>query len=231
MAVTRIKGVWGNANSLSNPPVAIDPGILQMDGAISIGQIPIPLNDAILLASATLTDNNSGQANAPDISINVGAGATGNIVFACSEYIKQVTAFLSTTSNPPLNNSGVYADDSGDTPIAKGIKIVSFELCYSVQGGPMTSLNFRADITNHSSQAAVIANANTNLYPNTAQVAGALASTAGATTCRNLIIPIATPVFDVVDATNVYAKLTAVNPGGCTFRLYAAMMNVAFNYL
>jgi len=201
---------------------------LLMDGAITIGQLPLPLNNAVALVNATLTDNNAGQANAPDISINVAAGQTAVIPLYCSEYLKEVNSFLSTTSVPAINADGTLADNSGDTPVAKGTKITSFEFAYSVQGGALTSLNFRADLVTYKN---AVANANTVLIANAATAAGNLAVTASATTCRVLTVPVIAPVFDSIDNTYVYLKISPVTPGGVTFRLYSVMMNITFNYL
>ena len=201
-----------------------------MDGAITIGQLPIPLNNALALSNAAITDNNAGQANAPDISINVAAGQTAVIPIVVSEYLKQVNAFLNTTTSVPLiGNDGKLADGSGDSPIAKGTKVLQFEFCYSVQGGPLTSLAFRADLVTYSNQAGAIANTNTPLIANTLMAAGFLANTANATTCRNALFTVANPSFDINDASTLYCKISPVTPGGCTFRLYAFMINVAFN--
>lgn len=201
---------------------------LLMDGAITIGQLPVPIANSLALVNAAITDNNAGQANAPDFSINVAAAQTAVIPFCCSEYIKQINSFLSTSSVPPINSDGFLADGSGDSPITKGTKITSFEISYSVQGGPLTSLNFRADLVTFKN---ITANANTVLIANAALAAGNLANTANATTCRVVTIPVAVPIFDIVDNTNLYVKISPVTPGGCTFRFYNLVMNFTFNYL
>lgn len=224
MPVTRFQGQH-TINASGQTVIALDSPVL-MDGAISIGQLPIPLGNAIALVNATLTDNNAGQGNAPDISINVAAGQTAVIPICISEYIKQVNGFLTTTSVPPINADGFLADGSGDSPITKGTKITSFELAYTVQAGPLTSLNFRADLVTFKNG---VANANTVLIANAAQAAPNLANTTNATTPRVITIPVTTPVFDIVDNTYVYIKISPVTPGGCTFRLYSVMMNHTFN--
>lgn len=201
---------------------------LLMDGAITIGQLPLTLNNAGPLVNAVLTDNNAGQANAPDISINVAASLTAVIPLSCSEYIKQINSFLSTTSVPSILNDGTLADGSGDSPVLKGTKVTGFEISYSVQTAALTSLNFRADLVTFKNG---VANANTVLYANTEQGAANRAVTASATTCRVVTIPVTTPVFDVVDNTLVYVKISPVTPATSTFRLYSVMMNFTFNYL
>lgn len=225
MSVTRFQGQH-TINALGQNVIATDSPLL-MDGAITIGQIPIAI-DAILLTNATITDNNAGQANAPDISINVAAAQTAVIILCCDPYLKQINTFLTTTSVPSVANDGTLADGSGDAPIAKGTKVTGFELAYTVQAGPLTSLNFRADLVTYKNG---VANANTVLIANAAQAAGNLANTANATTPRVITIPVTTPVFDIVDNTYTYVKISPVTPGGCTFRLYSVMMNVTFNYL
>jgi hypothetical protein len=229
MAITRFKGLWGNANALNNPPVAIDPGVLQMDGAISIYQLPIPLADAGPLVNAALTDNNAGQANAPDISINVGAGVTGGIILCVSEYLKEVASFLSSSSVPPVNNSGFLADDSGDTWPSKGTKVTSIELAYQVITNPLTSLNVRADVIQFKATGGV----NTALFANTNQVNSlAVTGAAGVGNAMTVItIPMTTQQFDILDNTQMYIKIAPVVPGGGAFRLYSVVLNITGNYL
>lgn len=199
---------------------------LLMDNSITIGQIPMPLNNAILV-NATLTDNNSGQANNPDISINVAAGQTAVITFVCSEYLKQVNSFLNTsTSNPLVDNNGNLLVQ-GDAPKLKGIMVTGFELAFSIQAGPLTSQNFRADYANFKNNTA---NTFTNIFPNTEFGVAARANTAAANVPRVVNGVVASPAFDVTDNTVLYAKISPVTPGGCTYRLYSFMLNVAFNY-
>lgn len=225
-SITRFKGMSSPTGS-TLVGIAGD-GVLQMDSAITIGQLTIPLNNAALLTNATLTDNNAGINNNPDFSINVAAGQVALINVFASEYMKQITSFLSANSVPAVNNSGVYADGSGDTPPAKGTKITSFELAYSVVGGGgLTSMNFRADLVTFknataNSIASFVANGQNGLV---------LAVTANATTCNLVTIPVASPSFDAVDNTALYLKIALQTPGGCTFRLYNIAMNFTFNYL
>jgi len=226
MPVTRFAGA--HTINASGQNVIDQTSPLQMDGAITIGQLPIPLANALLLVNAVLTDNNAGQANAPDLSINVAASQTAVIPISCSEYIKQINSFLSTASVPPILNDGTLADNSGDAPLAKGTKITSLEISYSVQGGPLTSLNFRADINTYKNG---VANATVVAIANAALAAGNLANTTNATTCRVVTIPVTIPAFDNIDNTYFYIKISPVTPGGCTFRLYSVMMNFTFNYL
>ena len=226
MPVTRFQG--SHSINASGQTVIDQTSPILMDGAITIGQLPIPLLNGGPLVNATFTDNNAGQANAPDISINVAAGQTAVIPLCCAEYIKQVNSFLSTSSVPSILADGTLADGSGDTPLSKGTKITSFEIAYSVQGGPLTSLNFRADSVTFKNNTA---NATAVLYANTEQGAANRANTTNATTCRVLTIPVTSPVFDIADNTYVYVKISPVTPGGCTFRLYSVMMNFTFNYL
>jgi len=228
MPPTRFAGIK-TINASGVQVIAQDSPVL-MDGGISIGQLPIPLNNAIVLVNAAITDNNAGQANAPDISINVAAGQTAVIPIVVSEYLKQVNAFLSTLSVPAIGNDGKLADGSGDSPITKGTKVTGFEFCYSVQGGPLTSLAFRADLVTYSNQAGVIANTNTPIVANTLMANAFLANTANATTCRNAVFNVAAPTFDINDASTLYCKISPVTPGGCTFRLYAFMVNLTFNF-
>lgn len=197
-----------------------------MDGAITIGQFPIPLDHALNLVNAAITDNNAGQANAPDFSINVAAGQTAVIPMIASDYLKQVNSFLSTTSVPAILADGTLADNSGDTPVAKGIKPLAVEISYTVQGGPLTSINLRADLVTYKNG---VANANTALLANTELGAAARANTANATTCRVVTTPLTVQAFDNVDNTYLFIKISPVTPGGCTFRLYSVMLNVAFN--
>lgn len=226
MPVTRFQGQ--HTLNASGQTVIDRTSPLLMDGYITIGQLPIPLNNGIVLVNAALTDNNAGQANAPDISINVAASQTAVIPMCCSEYLKQVNSFLSTSSVPSIGNDGKLADNSGDSPLAKGTQINSFEIAYSVQSGPLTTINFRADAATFANG---VANANTVLYANTEQGAAARANTASATTCRVLTIPVTSPAFDITDNVYIYVKISPVTPGGCTFRLYSVMMNITFNYL
>jgi hypothetical protein len=192
-----------------------------MDGAITIGQLPIPVADQYILTNATITENAPG-----DISVNVAAAQNAVIGFAVSEYIKQINAFLSTVSVPPIGNDGKLADTSGDTPIAKGTKVTSLQLAYSVQGGPLTSFTARMDL-NTQSNAAV--NVISNVIP-VAQNGLILANTASATTCNITTIPVPTPIFDVAVSSSLFVRLNPVTPGGCTFRLYGVALNFAFNY-
>lgn len=222
--VTRFQGSH-TVNALGQNVVDLTSPVL-MDGAITIGQLPVPLGNALALVNATITDNNAGQANAPDISINVAAAQTAVIPMCCSEYIKQINSFLSTVSVPNINPDGTLADGSGDTPITKGTKITGFEISYTVQGGPLTSLNFRADLVTYKN---AVANANAVMIANAAQGAPNLANTANATTPRVVTINVPAPTFDIVDNTYVYIKISPVTPGGCTFRLYSVMMNLTFN--
>ena len=226
MSVTRFQG--NHTINASGQNVIDQTSPLQMDGAITIGQLPIPLANALMLVNAALADNNAGQANAPDISINVAASQTAVIPICCSEYIKQINSFLSTTSVPSILADGTLADGSGDSPLNKGTKITGFEIAYSVQGGPLTSLNFRADINTYKNNTT---NATAAMVANAALAAGNLANTTNATTCRVVTIPVTTPVFDYIDNTYAYIKISPVTPGGCTFRLYSVMMNFTFNYL
>lgn len=225
MPITRFQGQH-TINAAGATVIDLTSPVL-MDGAITIGQLPIPLADSLLLVNAALTDNNAGQANAPDISINVAAAQTAVIPISCSEYIKQINSFLSTVSVPPIGNDGKLADTSGDTPITKGTKITSFEIAYTVQGGPLTTINFRADLVTLVNG---VANANTALVANTELGAANRANTANATTSRVVTIPVTTPAFDVADNTQMYVKISPVTPGGCTFRLYSVVMNFTFNY-
>lgn len=217
--MTRFRGTYGINASGQN--VALAPDVVLMDGAITIGQLSVPLVDQYLLTNAAITENAAGG----DVSINVAAGQNAVIGLAASEYFKQVNSFLSTISVPAINNSGVLADDTGDSPVLKGSKITSFELAYSVQGGPLTSFNFRADLNTFKN---ATANAITNLVAN-GQNGLSLANTANATTCSVINIPVAAPAFDVVDNTQLYLRLNPVTPGGCTFRLYSVVMNITFN--
>lgn len=225
MPPTRFAGLK-TINASGQTVIATDSPVL-MDGAITIGQLPLPLNNAIALVNAALTDNNAGQANAPDISINVAAAQTAVIPMYCSEYVKQVNSFLSTSSVPAVANDGTLADGSGDSPVAKGTKLTAFEISYTVQGGPLTTINFRADLVTFKNG---VANANTALVANTELGAANRANTANATTCRVVTIPVTTPAFDITDNTYVYIKISPVTPGGCTFRLYSVMMNMTFNF-
>jgi hypothetical protein len=129
---------------------------------------------------------------------------------------------------PPIFADGTLADGSGDSPVSKGTKITSFEISYSVQAGPLTSLNFRADLATYKNG---VANTNTVMIANAALAAGNLANTATATTCRVVTIPVTIPFFDITDNTSMFIKISPVTPGGCTFRLYSVMMNITFNYL
>lgn len=221
MPVTRFAGI--HSTNASGATVIDQTSPLQMDGAISIGQLPIPVADFYLLTNAAIAENAAGG----DVSINVAASQNAVIGLACSEYFKQVKTFMNTASVPPLLNDGNLADGSGDAPISKGSKITSFELAYSVQGGPLTSFNFRADLNTFKNASAnvissVVANGQNGL---------SLANTAGATTCSVITIPVTTPAFDVVDNTQLYLRLNPVTPGGCTFRLYSVVLNITFNYL
>lgn len=223
MAITRFKGLWGNANSLNNPTTPVDPGVIQMDGAITIGVLPIPVADFYILTNAAITENAAGG----DISINVAAAQNAVIGLCASEYFKESNDLLTTTSIPAIGNDGKLADGSGDVWPLKGTKITGFELAYSVQGGPLTSFNFRADLNTFENGVAnvissVVANGQNGL---------SLANTANATTCSVITIPIAAPAFDVNDNTQLYLRLNPVTPGGCTFRLYSVALLITFNYL
>jgi hypothetical protein len=219
MPITRLRNSYGTNAAGQQVPVTTDT-VLLMDGAITIGQLPIPVADQYILTNAAITENAAG-----DISINVAAGQNAVIGIAASEYIKQINAFLSTTSVPPINNSGLLADATGDTPVLKGTKITSFQLAYSIQGGPLTSFTFRADLN-------VQANAAANVISNVVAVGQnglSLANTASATTCTITTIPVAVPAFDVAVSSQLYIRLNPVTPGGCTFRLYGMAINFSFN--
>lgn len=222
MPVTRLQAL--KAINASGVAVPNDPAcVLIQDGAYTDGQLPIPLNNSYILTNAAVAENAAG-----DVSINVAAGQNAVIGMCCSEYVKKITSFLSTSSVPPLNNSGQYTDNSGDIPINKGVKIISFELAYSVQGGALTSATFRADLN---TQKNAVVNAILNLVP-VGQNGLSLAATASATTCSVIQIPVAvgTQVFDFVDATELYIRINPVTPGGVTFRLYGVYMNFTFNW-
>lgn len=221
MSVTRFAGIKTINSAGANVIDRTSP--LQMDGNISIGQLPLPLNNSYILTSATLTENVAGG----DVSINVAASANAVIGMCCSEYFKQITSFLSTSSVPPINNSGQYADNSGDTPLLKGTMITGFEVSYSVQGGALTSFNFRADLNTFKN---AVGNSITSVIAN-GQNGLSLAATASATTCSVITIPVTAPVFDATDNTELYIRLNPVTPAGVTFRLYSIMMNITFNYL
>lgn len=221
MSVSRFAGLKTINSAGANVIDRTSP--IQMDGNISIGQLPLPLNNTYVLTAAALTENVAGG----DVSINVAASANAVIGFCASEYFKQVTSFLSTLSSPSINNSGQYADNSGDTPLPKGTMITGFEVSYSVQGGALTSIAFRADLNTFKNNTAnsitpIVANGQNGLP---------LGATASATTCAVTTIPVATPAFDATDNTMLYVRLNPVTPAGVTFRLYSIMMNITFNYL
>lgn len=201
---------------------------LHADNGSTIGQIPVPLCNVVAPVNATLTDNNAGQGNAPDISINVAAGQTAVIPICGPAYLKIINSFLSATSVP-----SVYADGTlkvlGGAPVPKGTQITGFELAYSVQGGPLTTINFRADLVTYANGAAI---SNAVLFANAELGAANRANTASATTTRIVSNANALPLlaYDITDDTYVYMKVSPVTPGGCTFRLYSVMINVTWNY-
>jgi hypothetical protein len=221
MPPTRFRNLY-TTNALGQNVPVDQSTVLLMDGAITIGQLPIPLEDFYLLTNATMTENAPG-----DVSINVAAGANAVIGLGVSEYFKEVNAFLSTTSIPSINNSGLLADDTGDIPIAKGSKVTSLQLAYSIQGGPLTSFTARLDLN---TQANGAANIITNIIP-VGQNGLSLANTASATTTVITTIPVPVPAFDIAASSEMYLRLNPVTPGGCTFRLYSIALNMSFNYL
>lgn len=220
MPITRLRNLYGINAAGANVPSTTD-SVLLMDGAITIGQLPVPLADQYLLTNAAVTENAAG-----DVSINVAAGQNAVIGLCASEYFKQVNAFLSTSSIPAINNSGLLADTTGDSPVLKGTKITSIQLAYSVQGGPLTSFTARVDLNTQ-------ANAAANVISNVIAVGQnglVLANTASATTCNITTIPVAVPAFDVAVSSQLYIRLNPVTPGGCTFRLYSVALNMTFNF-
>lgn len=220
MPPTRFRNTYGINASGQNVPVNNDTCVL-MDAGITIGQIPVPLNNSYVLTNAALTENNPG-----DVSINVGAGVNAVIGLCCSEYLKQVNAFLSTTTVPAIGADGKLVDGTGDTPVAKGTMVTSVAVAYSVQGGPLTSFNFRLD---RNTQGNGVGNGIVALVAN-GQNGLSLANTAAATTCSVITIPVANPVFETGVSSQMYIRLNPVTPGGCTFRLYSVSLNVTFNY-
>src|SRR5258708_24911224 len=218
--ITRFQGA--HSINASGVTVIDQTSPIQMDGAITIGVLTVPLADQYILTNAAITENAPG-----DVSINVAAAQNAVIGLCVSEYIKQSNDLLSLTSVPPIGNDGKLADGSGDAPLLKGTKITSFEVAYSVQGGPLTSFVVRADL-NTFEQAT--ANSITSMLAS-GQNGLSLANTASATTCSVITVPITTPFYDVNDNTQMYIRLNPVTPGGCTFRLYSVSLNITFNYL
>jgi hypothetical protein len=225
MSVIRFQGahlVNAAANTLA--PVIDRTSPLQMDGSITIGVQQIPLNNTYTLTNATLARNAAG-----DVSINIGASQSAAIDFLIGEYFKECTTLLSTLSVPPLNNSGQYADGSGDTPFAKGSLITSLVVAYSIQGGPLTSFTAGMWLDTY-------VNGVANNLANPLAVAQnglSLANTAGATTCTVTTIPIPTAnqAYDVSLCGNPTVEFAIVTPAGCTFRLYGLSLQLTYNYL
>lgn len=219
MSVTRFAGAKTINSAGANVIDRTSP--LQMDGNITIGLVQVPLNNTYVLTNAALTRN-----AANDISINQAASLTSTIGFFLGEYFKEVTALLGVASVPPLNNSGQYADNSGDSPLPKGSMVTALQLAYSVQTANLTSFN--VTMVNNVMVNGV-ANAATTLL-NNATVAP-LTTTASATTCNVVSIAIPTPAFDVALASQPSMELTVVTPATSTFRLYSVGLVVTYNYL
>lgn len=219
--MTRFKGLTGPAVTSPFSQQGL-PGndVVLMDGAISIGVVQVPLNNTYTLTNATLTRN-----AANDVSINVAASLTAAIDMLIGEYFKEANALLSTTSVPAINNSGLLADDSGDTPPSKGTKMTNLILNYSVQGAALTS--FTATLAINTIGNAVANSINTLLN---ATAVTPLATTASATTCAQATISIPTPVWDIAVASSPTLELAVVTPASCTFRLYSVGLNVSYNF-
>jgi len=218
-SITRYKGMASPTGS-TLVGMAGD-GVLQMDGAITIGLVQVPLNNSYTLTNATLTRN-----GANDVSINIAASQTAAIDLLLGEYFKEVKSLLSSSSVPPINNSGFLADDSGDTPPNKGTMMTSLVLNWSVQGASLTS--FTATLGLNTIGNGVANSINTlingvNVTP--------LTVTTNATTCNQATLAIGTPVWDNLIATSPTLELAIVTPGSCTFRLYSVGLIVTYNYL
>ena len=224
MTVTRFQGQ--HTLTASGATVIDRTSPLQMDGLISIGQYNVSLNNSYLLTAATLTENAAGG----DVSINVAAGQNAVIGLIADDYFKEITSFLSTSSVPPVDANGNYADNSGDAPLSKGAAIISFGIAYSVQGGSLSSIAFRADL--NWLRGGGLANAITSVVAN-GQNGLPLTATASATTVANSKVQsvLTFPTFDDKDNAHLYLRLNPVTPGGVTFRLYGVTINCAFNYL
>lgn len=189
-----------------------------MDNGITIGGFRVPL-DAALLSNVTQTRNAAG-----DVSLNIAAGAAGTMTFDISNVLKQINSLLSTVSNPAVDSQG-NTIPLGSAPVAKGFQITDFTLAYSIQGGALTSQNFRVD---RNVFANGVANVITSILANGANGL-TTAATASATTCAVVKIPVVT-TYDITDNDAIFAELVTITPGGVTYRLYEMFIHGTFNY-
>lgn len=221
-------------------------GRFEQDSPFTDAFLPMDASDffSVGAGASTLTLNAKG-----DISFNMAASLAGKWIcsitgllfrkgilpflqeqFGTAAGVAGPTAVANTSSpdaqvgTPPFTGTTGLIPQTGFIP--KGVKIIDYVLHYRIDTNPLSVHTSGLSKTVKPSAGTPAALVVTDIVAN---AANGLATAANANP-QSTLIPVASPVFNVTDLSEIVIEVDATTPVGGAYRMYGGTLHVQYNY-